>query len=99
MNPLSTNIFTSNLGFKGNDFNEFVTALESHGSGTEGSLGNVVGCLWKVKDTVELDVTEYRIDPHLFVKNGVDYTLLVYGVMTNELDNEKVVVDTLLSAM
>ena len=91
-------MFIPKPGFEGNDFNKFGAVLESHGLVRVGYLGNAVGRVWKVRDTVELGVTEYRKDPHLFVMNGVDYTPLTYGVMTDELHNEKVVVDPSLRA-
>ena len=92
-------MFIPKPGFEGNDFNKFGAVLESHGLVRVGPLGNAVGRVWKVRDTVELGVTEYRKDPHLFVMNGVDYTPLTYGVMTDELHNEKVVVDPSLREM
>ena len=76
-------------GFAGNDFNRLGAMLEDRGHVMAGSVGNAVARLFRARDAFEVGLAQYRIDPDLFLMEGQEYTQLRSGVLTEELHNEK----------
>ena len=94
--PLLTLIYSPKPGFQGNDFNKFGTLLEEQGLARVGAVGNAVARVFRVRDALGVGIAEYRKDPLLFVKTGDHYTSLRDGVLTEEHENEKSVLDSTL---
>ncbi len=80
-------------GFVGNDFNRLGTLLEQRGHVLAGSVGNAAARLFRARDAFEVGLAQYRVDPNLFLMEGQEYTQLRSGVLTEELHNEKWVLD------
>ena len=93
LRSLPTSIYSPKPGFPGNDFNKLGTLLEERGLAQVGSVGNAVARLFRAQDTLEVGLAQYRKDPLLFVMTGARCTPLRYGVLTEELHNEKSVLD------
>lgn len=91
--PLPTSVYSPKPGFVGNDFNKLGALLEERGLANVGSAGNAIVRLFRVRDAQELGLARYRSDPSLFLLSGERYTALRDGVMTDDLHNEKTVVD------
>ena len=90
---LHTLIYSPKPGFAGNDFNRLGALLEERGLVRVGSVGNAVVRLFRARDALEVGLAQYRVDPLLFVLTGSRCTPLRDGVLTDELDNEKSVLD------
>ena len=58
-----------------------------------GSVGNAVARLFRARDAFDVGLAQHRIDPDLFLMQGQEYTPLQNGVLTDELHNEKWVLD------
>ena len=80
-------------GFVGNDFNKFGVILEERGLAQVSAVGNAVARLFRARDALEVGLAEYRKDPLLLVKAGDGITKLRDGALTEELHNEKSVID------
>ena len=80
-------------GFVGNDFNKLGAILEERELAQVGAVGNAVGRRFRARDALEIGLAEYRKDPLLLVKTGDGLTQLRDGVLTEELHNEKSVID------
>ena len=91
--PLLTQTFSPKPDFVGNDFNRLGTMLEDRGLVLAGSVGNAVARLFRARDAFEVGLAQYRVDPDLFLMEGREYTPLRSGVLTEELHNEKWVLD------
>ena len=91
--PLRTLAFSPKPDFIGNDFNRLGTMLEDRGLVMAGSVGNAVARLFRARDAFEIGLAQYRIDPDIFLMKGQKYTRLRCGVLTEELHNEKWVLD------
>lgn len=90
---LPTLTFGPKPGFVGNDFNRLGAMLEERGLVLAGSIGNAEARLFRARDAFEVGMAEYRVDPELFLMYGRKYTQLGSGVLTEELHNEKWVLD------
>jgi aminoglycoside 3-N-acetyltransferase len=90
---LYTRVFKPKPDFPGNDFNKFGTILENRKLAHVGFIGNAVARLFRVRDVINVGLSEYHKDPMLFVKTGKELTQLPDGVLTNELNKEKSVID------
>lgn len=90
---LCTRIFGPKPGFAGNDFNKFGAILENRNFAHVGFIGNAVARLFRVRDVIDVGLVEYYKDPLLFVKTGNELTQLRDGVLTNELNEEKSVIN------
>ena len=93
LRPLPTFVYSPGPGFPGNDFNKLGNLLERRGLARVGTVGNAVTRLFRARDAHDLGLAQYRKDRHLFLLNGARCTPLRDGVMTEELNNEKSVVD------
>lgn len=93
LRPLRTAIYSPKPGFPGNDFNKLGTLLEERGLVQVGGVGNAVARLFRARDALKVGLAEYRKDPLLFVMTGDRCTPLRDGVLTDELHNEKSVLD------
>ena len=62
-------------------------------TGAAGFIGNAVARLFRVRDVIDVGLVEYYKDPLLFVKTGNELTQLRDGVLTNELNEEKSVIN------
>jgi aminoglycoside 3-N-acetyltransferase len=91
--PLRTLAFSPKPDFIGNDFNRLGTMLEDRGLVMAGSVGNAVTRLFRARDAFEIGLAQYRIDPDIFLMKGQKYTQLRCGVLTEDLHNEKWVLD------
>lgn len=91
--PLPTLTFGPKPGFVGNDFNRLGAMLEERGLVLAGSVGNAVARLFRAKDAFEVGMAQYRVDPDFFLMKGREYTQPGSGVLTEELHNEKWVLD------
>jgi len=91
--PLPALTFSPKPGFVGNDFNRLGTMLEDRGHVMVGSVGNAEARLFRARDAFDVGMAQYRIDPDLFLMQGQEYTPLRSGVLTDELHNEKWVLD------
>ena len=80
-------------GFVGNDFNKLGVMLEERGLAQVGAVGNAVARRFRARDALEIGLAEYRKDPLLLVKAGDRITQLRDGALTEELNNEKSVID------
>ena len=90
--PLPMFGYSPKPGFVGNDFNKLGAILEERGLAQVGAVGNAVARRFRAQDALEVGLTEYRKDPLLLVKTG-GLTQLRDGVLTEELHNEKSVID------
>lgn len=93
LQPLPTLVYSPGPGFAGNDFNKLGNLLEERGLARVGSVGNAVTRLFRARDAFELGLAQYRQDRQLFLLTGEHCTPLRDGVLTNDLNNEKSVVD------
>ena len=93
MRDLPTVSYGPEQGFVGNDFNKLGALLEHRGLAHVGAVGNAVARLFPARRALEVGIAEYRRDPQLFVKTGGHVTPLHHGVMTEDLNNEKCVLD------
>ncbi|MDE0078111.1 MAG: AAC(3) family N-acetyltransferase [Caldilineaceae bacterium] len=91
--PLPTLTFGPKPGFVGNDFNRLGMMLEERGHVMAGSVGNAVVRLFRARDAFEVGMEQYQVDPDLFLMKGREYARLGNGVLTDELHNEKWVLD------
>jgi len=93
---LLTFVYSPKPGFQGNDFNKLGRLLEDRGPAQVGAVGNAVARLFRARDALEIGLAVYRTDPLLFVRTGNGYTTLPNGVLTDDLHNEKSVLDAAL---
>ena len=91
--PLPTLTFGPKPGFVGNDFNRLGSMLEERGQVLAGSVGNAVARLFRARDAFDVGMEQYRVEPDLFLMAGREYTQVGSGVLTDELHNEKWVLD------
>ncbi len=91
--PLHTLTYGPKPGFGGNDLNKLGALLEERGLVRVGSLGNAVVRLFRARDAFEVGLAQYKVDPLLFVLTDSKCTPLRDGVLTDEQDNEKSVLD------
>lgn len=91
--PLSMFGYSPKPGFVGNDFNKLGAMLEERGLAQVGAVGNAVARRFRARDALEVGLAEYRKDPLLLVKTGDGITQLRDGALTEELHNEKSVID------
>ena len=91
--PLPMFGYSPKPGFAGNDFNKLGSMLEERGLAQVGAVGNAVARRFRARDALEIGLAEYRKDPLLLVKTGDDITQLRDGVLTEDLHNEKSVID------
>ncbi len=91
--PLPTLTFGPKPGFVGNDFNRLGAVLEERGHVLAGSVGNAESRLFRARDAFEVGMELYRVDSDLFLMKGREYTQLGSGILTDDLHNEKWVLD------
>ena len=91
--PLPMFGYSPKPGFAGNDFNKLGSMLEERGLAQVSALGNAVARRFRARDALEVGLAEYRKDPFLLVKTGNSITQLRDGVLTEELHNEKSVIN------
>lgn len=91
--PLPMFGYSPKPGFASNDFNKLGSMLEERGLAQVGVVGNAVARRFRARDALEVGLAEYRKDPLLLVKTGNGITQLRDGVLTEELHNEKSVID------
>ena len=91
--PLPMFGYSPKPGFVGNDFNKLGVILEKRGLAQVGRVGNAVARRFRARDALEIGLAEYRKDSLLFVMTGDSLTQLRDGVLTEELHNEKSVID------
>ena len=91
--PLPMFGYSPKPGFVGNDFNKLGTILEERGLAQIGAVGNAVARRFRARDALEVGLAEYRKDPFLFVMTSDSVTQLRDGLLTEELHNEKSVID------
>ena len=91
--PLPMFGYSPKPGFVGNDFNKLGVILEERGLAQVGAVGNAVVRRFRARDALEVGLAEYRKDPLLLVKTSDDITQLRDGALTEELHNEKSVID------
>ena len=91
--PLPMFGYSPKPGFAGNDFNKLGSMLEERGLAQVGAVGNAVARRFRARDALEVGLAEYRKDPLLLVKTGNSITQLRDGVLTEELHNEKSVIN------
>ena len=91
--PLPMFGYSPKPGFVGNDFNKLGAILEGRGLAQVGAVGNAVARRFRARDALEVGLAEYRKDPLLFVITGDGITQLQHGVLTEDLHNEKSVID------
>lgn len=91
--PLPMFGYSPKPGFVGNDFNKLGVMLEERGLAQVGAVGNAVARRFRARDALEVGLAEYRKDPLLLVKTGDSITKLRNGALTEELHNEKSVID------
>ena len=91
--PLPMFGYSPKPGFVGNDFNKLGVMLEERGLAQVGAVGNAVARRFRARDALEVGLAEYRKDPLLLVKTGDSITQLRDGALTEELNNEKSVID------
>ena len=92
--PLPMFGYSPKPGFVGNDFNKLGAILEERGLAQVGAVGNAVARRFRARDALEVGLAEYRKDPLLLVKTGDGITQLRDGALTEELHNEKSVIDS-----
>ena len=90
---LYTRGFNPMTDFPENDFNKFGTILENRKLAHVGFTGNAVARLFRVRDLINVGLSEHHKDPLLFIKTGKELTQLPDGVLTNELNKEKSVIN------
>ena len=91
--PLPALTYSPRPGFVGNDFNKFGAILEERRLAQVGAVGNAVARRFQARDALEIGLAEYRKDPLLLVKTSDSITQLRDGALTEELNNEKSVID------
>ena len=91
--PLPMFGYSPKPGFVGNDFNKLGVILEKRGLAQVGAVGNAVARRFRARDTLEVGLAEYRKDSLLLVKTDGSITKLRDGALTEELNNEKSVID------
>ena len=91
--PLPMFGYSPKPGFVGNDFNKLGAILEERGLVQIGVVGNAVARRFRAQDALEVGLAEYRKDPSLLVITGDGITQLRDGILTEELHNEKSVID------
>ena len=91
--PLPMFGYSPKPGFVGNDFNKLGAMLEERGLAQVGAVGNAVARRFRARDALEIGLAEYRKDPLLLVKTDDGITQLRHGALTEELHNEKSVID------
>ena len=91
--PLPALTYSPRPGFVGNDFNKFGVILEERGLAQVGAVGNAVARRFRARDALEVGIAEYRKDPLLFAITDGSITQLQDGALTEELHNEKSVID------
>ena len=91
--PLPALAYSPRPGFVGNDFNKLGSILEEHGLAQVGAVGNAVARRFRAREALEVGLAEYRKDPLLLIKTGDGIAQLRHGVLTEELYNEKSVID------
>ena len=91
--PLPMFGYSPKPGFVGNDFNKLGAILEERGLSQIGVIGNAVARRFRARDALEVGLAEYRKDPLLLVMTGDGITQLRHGGLTEELHNEKSVID------
>lgn len=93
LRPLPTFTYGPKPNFAGNDFNKLGALLEGQGLVQVGSVGNAVARLFRARDALEIGLAQYRVDPQFFLMSGQHITPLQDGILTEELHNEKSVLD------
>ncbi len=96
LRSLPTFVYSPGPDFPGNDFNKLGNLLERRGLARVGSVGNAVTRRFRARDAFDLGLARYRQDPQLFLLTGERCTPLRDGVLTDELNNEKSVLDPAL---
>ena len=91
--PLTALTYSPRPGFVGNDFNKLGAILEERGLAQVDAVGNAVARRFRARDALEVGLAEYRKDSLLLVKTGDSITQLRDGALTEELHNEKSVID------
>ena len=91
--PLPMFGYSPKPGFVGNDFNKLGAMLEERGLAQVGAVGNAVARRFRARDALEVGLAEYRKDPLLLVMTGDGIRQLRDGALTEELHNEKSVID------
>ena len=91
--PLPALAYSPRPGFVGNDFNKFGAMLEERGLAQVGAVGNAMARRFRARDALDVGLAEYRKDPLLLVKTDGSITQLRDGALTEELNNEKSVID------
>ena len=91
--PLPALTYSPRPRFVGNDFNKLGAILEERGLAQVDAVGNAVARRFRARDALEVGLAEYRKDPLLLVKTGDSITQLRDGALTEELHNEKSVID------
>ncbi len=91
--PLPMFGYSPKPGFVGNDFNKLGAILEKRKLAQVGRVGNAVARRFRARNALEVGLAEYRKDPLLFVMTGNGLTQLQAGILTEELHNEKSVID------
>ena len=67
--------------------------MEGRGLAQVGVVGNAVTRRFRARDALEVGLAEYRKNPFLLVMTGDGITQLRDGALTEELHNEKSVID------
>lgn len=93
LGELPTLVYGPKPGFAGNDFNKLGVLLEEKGLVQVGRVGNAVARLFRARDAFEVGLAQYRVDPSIFLRDGERCTPLPDGVLTDDLNNEKSVID------
>lgn len=91
--PLPALTYSPRSRFVGNDFNKLGAMLEERRLAQVGAVGNAVARRFRARDALEVGLAEYRKDPLLLVKTGDGITQLRDGVLTEDLHNEKSVIN------
>jgi len=94
--PLPTFVYSPGPSFVGNDFNKLGNLLEERGLVRVGNVGNAIARLFRARDAFDLGLAQYRQDPRLFLLTSDRCTPLRDGILTDELNNEKSVLDPAL---
>ena len=92
--PLLMFGYSPKPGFVGNDFNKLGAILEERELAQVGAVGNAVARRFRARDALEIGLAEYRKDPLLLVMTGDSITQLWDGILTEEMHNEKSVIDS-----
>ena len=75
------------------DFNKLGSRMEAAGLVRVGAIGNAVSRLYRARDAFDFGVAEFRRDPRLFLRLGEEMTRLRDGVIVDEFNSEKSVID------